>query len=234
MPKFYYWFDIFLFLTLISSPVYPENTLLKDKWQKEVPEKAIKLTRRGRLRGGRMRIADAIKDFEEALEVKKDYYWATYNLALAYTISSGDHSDVAEKTFLKAVTIAEKYNINDPALYDTFGQFYFQQRKYSKALEQCRKALSIDKKYVRALNNLGAIYEAIEKKEEALTNYKKAMDLGLLIAKDNYKRLFAQQEEKNKFFSMPSTYFTNKREGDPAALPPTYFDNSGRPGMPSR
>ena len=81
---------------------------------------------------------------------------------------------------------------NSPAIsqyYDTRGLIYFQQAKYSKALEDYLKAFEMDNTNVIYIEHLGDVYSKLNQKDKALHFWQKAVELG--VEKDVLKKKIA-------------------------------------------
>ncbi|MEW6202152.1 MAG: tetratricopeptide repeat protein, partial [bacterium] len=79
----------------------------------------------------------------------------------------------------KAVKIKPDYTV----CIDNMGITYFMMGEFDRAEEQYLKASSIDASYADSHYNLGALYEAGDKKKDALAEYEKYISL----SKDNEK-----------------------------------------------
>jgi len=109
---------IVIFLLLMANFVVGED-LKRDKWQNDIPLKAIEFENSAIIHLQMNIIDRAIGYFHKALREKPNYYLALYNLALAY-YAKGD-LDSTYKILEKAYGIAKKDDIKDVMIYSLFG-----------------------------------------------------------------------------------------------------------------
>lgn len=164
--------------------------LRKDRWQADIPVEAFNLNEQGKELIKKAQYDAAAKKLEQALRIKADYYAATFNLAVALDFREAKGDDtLAEDYFRKAVTIAERQNFPDVALYNTFGWFLHLRGRLKEAEEFYKKALELDPKNPRVLNNLGSVYELSDDLNAAKKFYRLAIQNGSNKARENLSRL---------------------------------------------
>ncbi len=113
--------------------------------------------------------------------------WESHNKKGVKAFHEGHHTE-AEKHFVKALELAEKFSLNDHRLYFSLGQLaeiYRIQSKYSEAEQVIKRTLEIDEKVFGAthpnralnLNNLAANYRVRGKYQEAEALLKQALKI---------------------------------------------------------
>jgi tetratricopeptide (TPR) repeat protein len=116
--------------------------------------------------------AEAIKEFQKALAIRKDYSKARYNLGLAYL--EDKQPDAAAVQFKEVL----KNNPKMLGAMDGLAITYALQGKYEKAIAQERKILEIRPTNAAAHYNI-ACWQAVQKKtEDAFASLEKAVKYG--------------------------------------------------------
>jgi len=163
----------------------------RDRWQDRIPSEAYKLNEEGALLARQGQYDASIAKFEQALKIKPDYIAALFNVGLARDFREGKgDQQAAEAAFRKAIEVGEAQSVRDLVpLYNTLGWFLHLRGRLEEAKDWYKKALKIDPKSPRVLNNLGAVHEWSGDREAARGLYKEAVDAGSEKARDNLKRL---------------------------------------------
>ena len=112
----------------------------------------------------------AIASLEQALDLKSDYYEASFALAKAY-IRQGREEQALE--ILEEIT--GRYN--DAAVYYEQGRIYYNQKEFEPAINKFRQVISISPGHANALYSLGLALKEVGEKEEALLYFKKVLEL---------------------------------------------------------
>jgi len=113
----------------------------------------------------------ALKYLKRFIDENKESIWAFINLALCYT--KFKRFDEAEKTYLEGVKIDE----NNIAIREALTNFYLDQGKYDKAIEQFDKLISLEPLSERFYLGLGLTYEKINDLEKVKNVYSKLVVL---------------------------------------------------------
>jgi tetratricopeptide (TPR) repeat protein len=116
-------------------------------------------------------LAEAVAQYQGALEIKPDYAEAHNNLGLALA----DHQQIDEAVahYQKALEIKTDYA--EP--YYNLGNALSARGEFDKAIADYRKALEIKPRYAEAHVNLGLALAARQKIDEAIAHYQKAMEI---------------------------------------------------------
>jgi tetratricopeptide (TPR) repeat protein len=83
------------------------------------------------------------------------------------------HDDEAAQSLMTAREI----DSHNPEFPYALGRIYYQQHRYADAIPQFQAALALDPKSYKTYDNLGLAYEAMGDDEQAIVNYRKALDL---------------------------------------------------------
>lgn len=164
---------------------------MKDRWQQGIPEQAFKLNEAAVQSAKKYEYDEAIQRFNAALKLKPDYIAAKFNMGLALDFRERGGDDTkAEQMFREAIETAEKQQSNDRVpLYNTLGWFLQLRDRVPEAKQLYEKALQLDPKNPKVLNNLGAAHERVGDRALAIAKYKEAAEAGSLKARENYNRL---------------------------------------------
>ncbi|MDW8114640.1 MAG: tetratricopeptide repeat protein [candidate division WOR-3 bacterium] len=117
------------------------------------------------------RIAEAIENFQKALELKPNYFEVHFNLGNAY-FQKRDFF-LAEKSYQKALKLNKKF----PLLYFQLGRLYTEWNKKEKAIQYYKKLIALQPNNYVGLYNLGLLYRDLGKREEAAKYLEKAIRL---------------------------------------------------------
>lgn len=136
--------------------------------------------------------ASGLQRRTEALEktLTEYEYHRLVNEALAYSYRKGPgDAERAETAYQNAIRIAQAKSIRDPVIYNAYAVFLQEQSRFKEAEKFYQMALGVNPRYGSALYNLGTLYEATGKLEEALEKYKAADEAGVKLGAENYARL---------------------------------------------
>lgn len=111
----------------------------------------------------------AIKEYNQVLEIDKNYYDAYYNLGLVY--SEEERLDDAMEMFQKAIEISPR----DYKGYLQKGIVYRKFKMYKEAVESLQKAKNLMPGRADIIYEIGAVAEAKGDKKEAIEIYKEAL-----------------------------------------------------------
>ncbi len=112
---------------------------------------------------------EAIKKFQQALEVRPDFAEAIHDLAKAYAVAGKQAQSVA---FLKS--FIEKNPTIDVA-YDTLASVYGSEKKWDDAVKVLQTALRVNPKSVLGYQTLAKVYLAQKRTNEAVEVYHKGL-----------------------------------------------------------
>jgi len=115
----------------------------------------------------------AIDDYSRAIALNPEKAYLYYCRGLTYQ-EEKEYYDRAIDDFKKAVTI----NPEDKKSYCFWGITHYKKKEYREAQRCFGKALSIDPAYAEAITGRGQAYLRSGKTEKALSDFKKACDMG--------------------------------------------------------
>jgi tetratricopeptide (TPR) repeat protein len=128
-----------------------------------------------RMRGGRLPLADAIK--ESISELSRSLVLNLNNSdahkILALDLVMIQREDLAEPEFKQA----ERLNPGSAELHYFLGRHYMERSDYISAKMELETAIQLDPTYMKAYENLGITMHMMGEGPAALTNYLKAVDL---------------------------------------------------------
>jgi Flp pilus assembly protein TadD len=134
------------------------------------------------------------EEFNKALELKKDFWFAKYKLALSYE-KEGD--------IKKAIVDLEKIAIDlnkekkdDPTLFFDLGKFYFNQDRVDEAIKVFQLAIQLSPNYSNALYGLAIAYEKKNLYDQTLQIFQKLQELN--PENEGIKRKIIELQEKIK------------------------------------
>ncbi|GAX91365.1 tetratricopeptide repeat protein [Effusibacillus lacus] len=117
----------------------------------------------------RKRHDEAIREFENALKIDKDYTGAKLNLAIA----KGEKGDLQEaKKILEEIKDKNKQNVDARYL---LGQIYKEEKQFEKAVEEFRFVLNANPGTVDYMYQIAHVYELQGNKEKAVAEYQKVL-----------------------------------------------------------
>jgi tetratricopeptide (TPR) repeat protein len=142
-----------------------------------------------------------LEDLKEATEpprqvekadktVEEQDHVTLLNQALVYASRNqpGDE-ERAETAYRGALQVAKAKNVQDPVIYNAYGVFLQQRKRFEEAETFYKRALEINPRYGKALFNLGTLYESRGDLTQALEKYKAADEAGVAQAEEQYLRL---------------------------------------------
>ncbi len=120
---------------------------------------------------------ESLAEYTAAARLRRPTPTDLRNVALDYVLL-GDFAD-AEHWVLRAL----ETNAADAESWYVLGRVRYSTGKYAAAVEAFEHALSIDPKSLKAENNLGLAFEGLNRTDEAIDAYRKAIALGEESAK---------------------------------------------------
>ena len=161
----------------------------------------------------------AIKFFDKAIDLDKDFSFAYNGLGLTYALTK--RPDMAKKYLLKAISL-------DPAradFYNNAGYLEMNQRQYEQAVKYFKKSILLNNNFEQAINNLAICLGMLGKENEALnlliknSNPSKAYyNMGVIY------RMKGESEKAGKFFQKAkiaaSTPANDQADNDPSVYQP--------------
>ena len=134
------------------------------------PTNPVLATELGKAYANNNQIDQAMKYFIKALQLKSDYYEASFSLAKTY-IKQGQESQAEG-------LLSEMANeTGSVEIYYELGRFYYNQGEVKKAILQFNKVLEMFPNYSNAIFSLGIANEAINDNERALDYYQEVLNL---------------------------------------------------------
>lgn len=116
------------------------------------------------------RFDDAIREFQEALQIDPDYAEAHGNLG--DTLLQTGKLDEAMAQWKRAVDLNPRY----PQAHYNLGLGFAKQGRLTEAIEQWEEVLHIEPNYAEAHYNLGVAAERMGKPSEAIEHYRRALE----------------------------------------------------------
>ncbi len=150
----------------------------------------------------------------------KDQAQARLSLGVSY-LQQGKNT-LALKEFIKG----DKLNPNNPEMKNAIGLTYMRMRDYAMGEEYLKKAVSLKKDFSEAYNNLGLLYSTIGRNEEAIANYKKALENVLYSTPERALNNLGIEYEKKGFMGKAKNAYLRSMEISPTFPLPPY--NLGR------
>jgi len=124
--------------------------------------------------------AEAIREYQRAIELKPRYPEAMNNLGLAYQ-RSGD-SLMAERSFKDAISIDSRFS----KAYSNLGTLYLRQGRNKEGLTWLQQAVRNDSNDAIACSNLGHAYRRANDVNGALRSYLRALTIDPSRAVDHF------------------------------------------------
>ena len=119
--------------------------------------------------------AKAVDELNRALELNPDNLGARTLLAFLYTsLQQYTLAEIQYEILLKQASQQDPQNL---AIHHYLGQFYFQQRKFDKALEQFKFILGLEPENIEAKLFVGLIYEEQGLRKEAISEFKQILEI---------------------------------------------------------
>jgi Flp pilus assembly protein TadD len=130
-----------------------------------IPDAASEHFQKGNELAGQGKFAEAIGEYQLALEENPDNVSALVNLGVAY-YNAGQLEDAVGQ-YQKALQIAP----NDADIHSNLGAAYVQQGNLDAGLEEYQKAVELDPNLAQAYFGLGVVHDALEQTEEAIAAF---------------------------------------------------------------
>ena len=115
------------------------------------------------------RIVEAIRHFQQALELSPDHLIALQNLGNAYRQQK--RWEEARKTLERALAVSPQ----DPEANYSLGMVFAQINDTDHAYEYLQRALKFRPGYPEALNNLGVLYLRTRRRDEAVASFRESI-----------------------------------------------------------
>ena len=130
---------------------------------------------------------NAIKDYDKALSLRKDYFDANLNKAVALkNISKFNEA-------IKYLEICIKLKPNDCKIYNNLGNIFNNLKKYDLAIKNYSEALKLNENFTEAYNNRGELFQLFFNEfEKAIQDYNIALKLNENLEYVRGKRLNAK------------------------------------------
>jgi tetratricopeptide (TPR) repeat protein len=137
------------------------------------------------------KVEESIGHYREALRLKPDYALAYNNLQIALA------KQRQGKQALARTQKAPGSEFEDPASNYRFGNSYRSEGNLDKAIEEYKKALSLQPGFIDAMNNLALVYVSRGEYDKALPLYMRMMELqpDSYVAYYNTACLYARKRE---------------------------------------
>ena len=118
------------------------------------------------------KILDKAKaQFEKAIDLKKDYAPANFQLAMVY------QAEGKQEEAIKKLEATEKIDPFDIGLSFQLGLTYYQNKDFKKAEKEFRRVIALNPKYSNALYFLGLTYNKLGLNEKAIRQFEKVSKL---------------------------------------------------------
>lgn len=135
---------------------------------RQIPDVHITM---GRIQNGTGDHEGAVASYQEALKLDSRNPDALYGLGSAY--ARLNHSDLAESTYLRAVS----YRPSDWRAHKQLGIYYLGNGEYRKALKPLQYVVDLTPDNAQGYNNLGVAHYRLGEYDEARNNFEKTMQL---------------------------------------------------------
>jgi tetratricopeptide (TPR) repeat protein len=152
---------------------------------------------RARLAAGKPAYALAAKEFAAAAAVCPERARILVSLGQMQFLS-GDAS-AAERTLR---------HLEGPAAHYALGRIYYEQSRYPEAVEQLQQVIAVEPSNYRAHDNLGLCYDALQKDQDAIRHFLRALDLVKAAHPDydwayaNLAEFFLKRDQVDKAFQL--------------------------------
>ena len=140
-------------------------------------------------------------DLDKALMILREAnYRKPYDAEILYKIAFIHYKKGAYQDAIEALEDALKGDDKDPAVYALMASSYRAQKQYAKAGEMIREALHLDPENAVYHFNYGNILQDLGHLEDAIKEYKKALELdsSLDAAKEEIEKLQKELNDENK------------------------------------
>ena len=163
--------DIYHIANLYKSNKFRESETLCKKLIKDHPKKVILYNLLGLTLTNLNKLDEAIKYFNEGLEVDKNYAEIYSNLGNVYRVKG--EVITAENHFKKSIKLNNKL----PETYNNLGNLYRSMRKHKEALPCYKKSFQINSNFYPAYYNYGVVCLSLGLFEEAKIHLKKSIKI---------------------------------------------------------
>jgi tetratricopeptide (TPR) repeat protein len=144
---------VLIFLFILEISIYAENSTFYYK-------KGIEAFKSGNL-------ADAEKNFRQAVEINPSYTLGHYGLGRVYIIQDGKVTDA-----IKHLKISVSLDSGFVKGWFKLGLAELVSGKYVDSLHSFKEAYDRDKTYIEALYNMGVVYDLLGDEYKAFTYYR--------------------------------------------------------------
>jgi tetratricopeptide (TPR) repeat protein len=146
-------------------------TVLVESSDIQSQSRSVALGRRGYIYRLMKRYEEALKDFDQAIELNPKYHWAIAHRGKTYR--SMKRYEEALKDFNLAIELNPKLDW----MIANRGSTYRQMERYEEALKDFDCAIKLNPKYDWAIAQRGETYRLMERYEEALKDFDRAIEL---------------------------------------------------------
>ncbi len=146
----------------------------------------------GQIYAKQSRSDDAITQFQKAIEIQNDNTEAHFQLAQIYIKRGEKEKAASAMAFFKILRYTDpllqkaqkyvKFHPDAPKGYNNLGIVYLTRRRYDKAIESYKHAISLSPTLAAAHFNLGLAYHKQEKIKLAIDAYQKAISIDGMLA----------------------------------------------------
>lgn len=153
---------------------YDETLKIAEKLQALSPDSPAALNTLGWLQFKNNMVDMAIISFKKAVKISNEFSLAYNNLGLMYYLKNDlkeSYEWYKKASFIKSAPESKAYALNNMGLID------FKNKKFKKAEKNFKKAIKINSKYLPALNNLGILYNTLEKDDLAEEIYNRVLKI---------------------------------------------------------
>ena len=163
-------------LVITSSFLYQPPQLGQDLEKSRVATNLTEMTAEDFLNRGwneyeKDDIQGAIKNYNQAIELKPDYSSAYYNRGIVY-VELGEYQS-AIKDYTQAIKIAP----NNAHFHYSRGLAYFDLKEYQKAIADYTQAIEMNSNYAYIYYSRGLAYSNVKEHRKAIEDYQKAAKL---------------------------------------------------------
>jgi tetratricopeptide (TPR) repeat protein len=155
--------------------------------------KEVKLYEKGMSSIADYERVEALKYFNEALEIDPDY-WIVYRDRSQIYLKMARYDDA-----ISDLTRAIELNPTSSKSYYYRGNVYFELEEYEKAIEDYSAAISIVPEYGLYYNARGDAYKKIGNIEKAREDFHKGCELGDYSSCDSLKSIILKEKMEGKF-----------------------------------
>lgn len=117
------------------------------------------------------RASEAVRDFQQALKLRRDFPDALLGLSEAY--EAAGKIEEAEQACREAIAQRPQFWGG----YNRLGILHFSRAQYERAIEPWKRVVELTPDNVRGLNNLGAAFFQMGRYRDALVNYHRSIEI---------------------------------------------------------